>query len=150
MINSIKYNKQYVLGFIFDKDKQNVVLIHKNRPKWQKNKLNGLGGSVEEHLKEDAYDAIRREVYEESNLKTEYKDWTLYHIMNGPDYIVYTFFTFIDSDNFKDIISKTDEKVMICPIFDIFKDKYPILDNIKDLLNEALDFNGRVSIINYE
>ena len=38
---------KYVTGFLFSPDKQSVVLITKNRPKWQENKLNGVGGKIE-------------------------------------------------------------------------------------------------------
>lgn len=39
--------KEYVLGFAFSGDLNSVVLIHKNKPAWQKGKLNGIGGRVE-------------------------------------------------------------------------------------------------------
>ena len=33
----------YVVGFMFDLNYKDVVLIRKNRPVWQQNKLNGVG-----------------------------------------------------------------------------------------------------------
>ena len=38
---------EYVVGFAFDKKRENVALIQKNRPPWQKGKLNGIGGHIE-------------------------------------------------------------------------------------------------------
>lgn len=40
--------KKYVLGFLFSRDFTRVVLIKKNRPSWQADKLNGIGGKVED------------------------------------------------------------------------------------------------------
>jgi 8-oxo-dGTP diphosphatase len=39
---------QYVLGFLFDPSQKDVVLIKKLKPEWQKGKLNGVGGKIEE------------------------------------------------------------------------------------------------------
>ncbi len=39
---------RYTVGLIFDTRLENVVLLRKNRPRWQEGKLNGIGGRVEE------------------------------------------------------------------------------------------------------
>ena len=39
--------KQYVLAFAFTEDKSEIILIEKQKPDWQKGKLNGVGGKVE-------------------------------------------------------------------------------------------------------
>lgn len=58
--------KTYVLGFAFSSDLNSLVLIHKNKPDWQKGKLNGIGGSVEAH--EPAKAAMQREFAEEAGV----------------------------------------------------------------------------------
>lgn len=55
----------YVVGFLFD-GLGNVLLLQKNRPDWQKGKLNGIGGHVEEGESYDA--AMAREFAEEAGL----------------------------------------------------------------------------------
>jgi 8-oxo-dGTP diphosphatase len=39
--------REWVVGFLLDDSAERVVLIRKNRPEWQKGKLNGVGGKVE-------------------------------------------------------------------------------------------------------
>lgn len=58
--------QKYTLGFIFNKNLDHVLLMHKNRPDWQAGKVNGLGGKLFDG--EDSIDCIAREIKEESNL----------------------------------------------------------------------------------
>jgi len=55
---------KYAVGFCFDFGWQNVLLIHKQRPEWQRGKLNGLGGHVREG--ESPSRAMAREFGEET------------------------------------------------------------------------------------
>lgn len=77
--------KHYVLGFAFSADKKEIILIEKQKPDWQKGKLNGVGGKVE---KEDllwntgevvteyvAKIAMCREFKEETGVATYSTDW---------------------------------------------------------------------------
>ncbi|MBA3724080.1 MAG: NUDIX domain-containing protein [Candidatus Levybacteria bacterium] len=65
--------KTFSLGFVFDASMERVLLIHKNRPDWQKGKLNGIGGKVEEG--EDSLGCMVRETLEETGLRIDAKDW---------------------------------------------------------------------------
>lgn len=56
--------RSYVLGFVFDLEYRDVLLIQKARPAWQAGRLNGLGGKVEEG--EAFYQAMERELAEET------------------------------------------------------------------------------------
>ncbi len=69
--------KEYVLGFAFNKDKTQVVLILKNRPDWQKGKFNGIGGKIEPS-DENIHRAMVREFYEETGVVTETQDWNAF------------------------------------------------------------------------
>ena len=60
-----KVKDRYVLGFVFSLDASRVLLIWKNRPEWQKGKLNGIGGKIEEG--ELPIDAMKREFSEETS-----------------------------------------------------------------------------------
>jgi 8-oxo-dGTP diphosphatase len=68
--NMINFQK-YVLGFAFDKS-DNVILVRKQKPKWQKGLLNGVGGKIE--IGETSSDAMFREFREETGLKYFPKD----------------------------------------------------------------------------
>lgn len=64
--------KRFVCGFAFfvgavNVRQPSVLLIRKLKPDWQKGKLNGIGGKVEEH--EQFRDAMIREGIEEANLR---------------------------------------------------------------------------------
>ena len=76
--------KLYTVGFIFDANFEQVVLITKNRPEWQKGKLNGVGGKIEAGETPPA--CIVREVREEIGLSTEEMDWTHTAVLAGPDW----------------------------------------------------------------
>lgn len=74
------YYKGYVLGFAFDYKCENVVLIHKEKPEWQKGKLNGVGGKVEK-IDSCIHAAMTREFFEETGVLTQQDDWTHYATM---------------------------------------------------------------------
>jgi 8-oxo-dGTP pyrophosphatase MutT (NUDIX family) len=57
--------KTYVLGFVFDRNYNNVLLVEKARPEWQAGKLNGLGGRVE--VGESPSAVMVRKLREETN-----------------------------------------------------------------------------------
>lgn len=66
----------YVCGFAFDTSRK-VFLILKNRPEWQKGKLNGIGGKIEPG--ETALRAMAREFKEEAGLDIHISRWKQYH-----------------------------------------------------------------------
>lgn len=70
---------KYVLGFLFNLKRNHVLLIEKLKPEWQKGKLNGIGGKVEEG--EFPHEAMQREFYEECGL--EYDNWRNVCTMSG-------------------------------------------------------------------
>lgn len=99
--------KRYVLGFLFSPDLKFVSLIHKRRPAWQANKLNGIGGKIEHG--EVPTEAMRREFLEETGL--EISTWTYFATMRGVDWEVFVFCA--TSEHIGQIKSMTDEEVTI-------------------------------------
>jgi len=55
---------EYVAGFLFRHEGESVALIKKNKPEWQRDRLNGVGGKVE--LGETPVEAMTREFREET------------------------------------------------------------------------------------
>jgi 8-oxo-dGTP diphosphatase len=47
MTHATQVETRYVLGFLFDPQRIAVLLIRKQRPDWQRGKLNGIGGKIE-------------------------------------------------------------------------------------------------------
>lgn len=61
------------LGFIFDSNLEQVLLVHKNKPAWQAGSVNGVGGKVEPG--ETAIDCMVRECQEETTLEIAAEHW---------------------------------------------------------------------------
>lgn len=67
----------YVVGFMFNPTEDAVLLIRKTHPDWQKGKLNGVGGRIEES--ESAAEAMRREFLEETGI--DHADWRKFCVL---------------------------------------------------------------------
>jgi 8-oxo-dGTP pyrophosphatase MutT (NUDIX family) len=59
-----KVQVEYVLGIMFSENEKKVLVIWKSRPAWQVDKLNGIGGKIEEG--ETPIEAMHREFREET------------------------------------------------------------------------------------
>jgi 8-oxo-dGTP diphosphatase len=134
-------SKEYVAGALFSEDLKAVALIHKNRPDWQANKINLIGGkieilpNVESILMETALEAMTREFLEETGIYNDsWKKFCYLHddIFNKTFGVHY--FYAISDDVYK-IESKTDELVAVYPT-----DKLPknVVPNLKWLIPMAL------------
>lgn len=98
---------KYVCGFLFDSRMKDVVLIWKNKPKWQAGKLNGIGGKIE--LGESADDAMEREFMEETGLNVG--NWEHFITLSGEDWMVHFFCAKDESNQFEYAETKEDEEV---------------------------------------
>jgi 8-oxo-dGTP diphosphatase len=114
----------YVVGFLFDKQ-GNVVLIRKNRPDWQKGRLNGVGGHIEPGETPEA--AMVREFREEAGATVT---WRYFCRVYGDGYEVFYF----SSHDTADIRTMTDEEVGSYPLNNLPEN---ILPNLKWLLPMA-------------
>lgn len=56
--------KHYVMGFVFNKTRNRVLLVKKKRPEWQAGKWNGIGGKIDD-TDISPLAAMQREGYEE-------------------------------------------------------------------------------------
>lgn len=82
---------QFVAGFMVSESREFVLLIRKQKPDWQKGKLNGVGGKVEKG--ETPIQAMIREFHEEVGFKINrpwdlrlslvgHKDWEVHFFVN--------------------------------------------------------------------
>lgn len=123
------YNmKDLVLGFRFDEAEQQVVLIRKNRPEWQRGKLNGVGGKVE-HGETDV-EAMVREFEEEASLTTYIDEWEEMGDING-DFGVVSIYKSVGS--LKGIKTNTDERITIVPV-SLIHDSDEVIPNLKYII----------------
>lgn len=108
--NKVTKTKQhYVAGFMFDEqDHDRVALIEKNKPIWQKGKLNAIGGKIEPD--ESAQYAMVREFLEETGLDTDWNTWNKFTQLEGEEFIV-NFYVAVGPVN--KLKSTTEEKVSV-------------------------------------
>lgn len=85
-------NKDMVVGFLFDEKAEKVLLIEKQKPEWQKDWFNGIGGKIE--WSEKPLSAIERETYEETGLQIN--DWQYFAVLHCPSFRIYYFRSFND------------------------------------------------------
>jgi len=119
--------KKYVVGLCFNSAMDSIVLIRKNRPKWQRGLLNGVGGHIEDG--EAAITAMVREFREETGVVTGNADWlhvlTLYF-----EYAQVAFFTCKNDFAHNYARTTTDEQIVRKPIHDLSG----VIDNIPAIL----------------
>jgi 8-oxo-dGTP diphosphatase len=73
----------YVAGFMFSADRRYVALIRKQKPDWQRGKLNAIGGKIEE-TDENPTDAMVREFKEETGvLQTQWRHFCVLKFRGG-------------------------------------------------------------------
>jgi 8-oxo-dGTP diphosphatase len=130
----------YTVGFLFDRDEKNVLLVHKTRPKWQAGKWNGIGGKTE--VNESARECMIREFEEEAGLRIE--NWYEFMCLNGSESNGNKFeisFFYAYDDNLNDARSVTDEIIAIHAV-----DNLPnVVPNLHWLIPMALtmkDYNN--------
>lgn len=86
--------KEYVLGFMFDENRNVVALIRKENPEWQRGKLNGIGGKIEEG--ESPFDAMVREFEEETGVLS-YNWLHCLKMYEEGEFTVHVYYAFDDS-----------------------------------------------------
>lgn len=130
---------EYVLGFLFDKKGEKVLLIEKNRPAWQAGFLNGVGGKIEPN--ETPIQAMVREFKEEAF--TVINDWCYFASIKGEDFKIYCYMGFGPLDEIKrandeKVKTPMDEELFIIAVNDILANKVKCISNIPLLVYSAL------------
>lgn len=120
---------KYVCGFAFD-DNENVALIRKERPEWQKGFLNGVGGHVEEG--EDSHEAMVREFKEEAGLIVS--TWEHFVTLKGGIWSCDFYRAF--SVDLTAVKTMTDEEIVVCSARLV---SFDALVNLQWLIPLALD-----------
>lgn len=127
--------KEYVVGFMFSPRATDVVLIKKNRPDWQKDKLNGVGGLVKEG--ENVAQAMIREFQEETNV--HHTNWERFAIGTSNDETERVHFFRTNSYKYDFVATNETEEVFIIPLDQL--NDFPLIYNLKWLIELALDYN---------
>ena len=129
----------YVLGFLFSNDMKRVALIQKERPNWQKGRLNGIGGHIEEN--EMAIDAMSREFFEETGVKVSIYDWKKFCEMEGSGFLVKCFAARVKEEGPDPELEKKTDELPGWYSFDFLHYSAPnqIIPNLKWLIPMAME-----------
>lgn len=131
----------YVLTYVFNKTFDKVLLINKQRPEWQKDMLNGIGGKIEEE--ETPVEAAKRELLEEAGINLPQEEFSLLVEKSFKDCILYIYYSSISPLFFT---SKTDEIVKIYNVDDVLRDtELKLVNGVSDDILHVLD---HMAIIN--
>ncbi len=125
--------KRYTLGFIFNSAMDKVALMTKNRPDWQKGRLNGTGGHIDEG--ESSAECIAREVQEEAGITTSPTDWKLAATLGGPGWTM-DVYGLVYSGKEEDVKTCTDEEIVW---YDLAPLPTNIISNVSWLVPLTLD-----------
>lgn len=150
----------YVLGFLFNKQKTQVVLINKLKPEWQNGFLNGLGGKIEsDEINRSSKFAMMREFREETGVQTQLDKWQEFAVMDcgehdksglGSTKVFCLRYNSESEDlnemNIKQIENEKPEVVDVC---DVMNNNKKVIPNLKWLISLAIDDEPIYSIIKY-
>lgn len=84
--------KHYVLGFVFNRTRDKVLLVEKRKPVWQAGHWNGIGGKIEPSDPTPVA-AMQRECLEETGLDIFITSWVHCITFTCPGGTVYIFKT---------------------------------------------------------
>lgn len=123
----------YVVGFLFSEEQDRVVLVLKNRPKWQAGLYNGVGGKVEPGELFD--EAMIREFKEETGV--EFQEWDCFGKMKGPGFELALYRAF-NTKALEQVSTQTDEEIHVVPV-DLNVLRTNSISNVAWLVASALD-----------
>jgi len=121
----------YVAGLLISDSGEHVALIQKQRPDWQRGRLNGIGGHVEPG--ETPAEAMNREFLEETGANVT--TWEPFCTLRGPTWLV-EWFKDVGSRELQDM---TDEHVSWVAVDDVLNGRAKVIPNVRWLLLLALD-----------
>jgi 8-oxo-dGTP diphosphatase len=129
---------RYVAGLLFSEDRSHVALIRKQRPEWQRGRLNGIGGHVEPGETDAA--AMVREFQEETGATVA---WTRFCTLRGRDWSVEWFKARYDAF----LTDKTDEHVAWFSVSDVTRGHVDTIPNVRWLVMLAMDKDNVQAVV---
>lgn len=105
--------KHYVLGFVFNRLMNKVLLVKKKRPEWQAGRWNGIGGKVE--ADEAPLFSMEREGHEETGHYLNFEHCITFICLDGTVF-VYKSNSGVDGIPFKQV---EDEELRVWSLNDL-------------------------------
>ncbi len=128
---------KYVVGFLFCRNTNQIVLLRKNTQDWQHDMLNGIGGKIEGN--ETCLDAMKREWKEETQDDTDI-EWFQFANLLGKTSVVYCFKAEVDTLPILPSENDVGEEIIIMDLDDAIQSSF-VVNNLTWLL--PLAFNDR-------
>lgn len=131
----------YVVGFMFDWKMTQIALIRKLKPAWQKGKLNGIGGKIDQG--ERLVDAMVREFREETDYITSPESWAHFLKLSGetderePQPFTVDFFAVKGA--LECLGSPEEEQVEIIDLDTVLPLRADMIENLPWAINLAID-----------
>ena len=132
---------KYSSCLIISLDKKKALLIRKNRPEFQKGRLNIIGGHIESG--EYPKDAVIREVFEESGLVVDPENIRLFCTLRDYAQMGYVYF-YITYMDFTKAETTTDEDLEIVKVGDLPESA---LDNLEWLIPLGMDTADNCAVV---
>lgn len=129
----------YVLGFLFNSERDQVLLIKKEKPLWQVGLLNGIGGKIEPG--ETASEAMHREAMEEADVDEQ---WKLFCEMEGATFHVSCFYGIYAHYGLYNAFKQKECEILQVADTTLIQtghSKYKTISNLPWLISMALDVN---------
>jgi 8-oxo-dGTP diphosphatase len=147
--------KEYVLIFAFSHNRERVLLIHKQKPLWQRARFNGVGGKLEKKDFEQGLFctphqfACSREFLEETGIGINPGDFEYFatiHNRDGSRVLVFRVFdTYIEHAK-----TTTDEEVKTFHVYEVLTRQLPLIENLPWLIALALDPDKPIATVSYK
>lgn len=129
----------YVAGLMFSEDQTHVALIEKQKPDWQRGKLNAIGGKIEDS-DEDPGSAMVREFREETGAtRINWRHFCTLRFRGGEIYF------FAAVGDLTALRTMEEEKVQICHVDSIWL--LPTIPNLRWLVPMALDKDRVTAVV---
>jgi len=122
-----------VAGFLFSADREEVVLVEKIRPDWQRGRLNGVGGKMEPSDASPAA-ALTREFEEEAGLRVH--GWEKFCEIKLRGDLTHFFRSFAGGP-VGDVYGREEERISAYPVSEVAR--LNTMPNLRWLVPMALD-----------
>jgi 8-oxo-dGTP diphosphatase len=127
----------YVLGFVFDMEKEHILLQLKDHPEFMAGKYNGIGGVMEEG--ETVWSAMVRETWEETGIEIEVDTWNRFLFLDHQDFSVSVFRVKLPMVSLQFMAEWSERITEVCKIFPLDALPKNMVSNLSWMIPLALD-----------
>lgn len=124
--------EHYVLGFVFNRNQDKVLLIRKEKPSWQAGRWNGIGGKIKD-IDKSSLKAMERECEEEIGVPYDWQHCITFICPSGTVFVFQNIDYLTSLDKPDEIEFKQIENELL-QVWSINNLPNNIMDNLKWLI----------------